>query len=180
MNDLNDAQDWRDVAQHLVEAHGADSGGLTGYAPTLEQLRFAHADTHIALASIGALPPDRHTHPVPVDAGWCDPRPESYRPFPPSPAARRDPLLRLHGFFPLPSDTGLPHTGCYPASEADLTDWAGLSSSGTETADMAAYRRDWITEHAAAAVARWRARADFPAPCRPSQGAAPCQTQMTV
>ena len=70
MNDLNDAQDWRDVAQHLVEAHGADSGGLTGYAPTLEQLRFAHADTHIALASIGALPPDRHTHPVPVDAGW--------------------------------------------------------------------------------------------------------------
>ena len=69
MNDLNDAQDWRDVAQHLVEAHGADSGGLTGYAPTLEQLRFAHADTHIALASIGALPPDRHTHPVPVDAG---------------------------------------------------------------------------------------------------------------
>src|SRR5271165_5276992 len=118
MNDLNDAQDWRDVAQHLVEAHGADSGGLTGYAPTLEQLRFAHADTHIALASIGALPPDRHTHPVPVDAGWCDPRPESYRPFPPSPAARRDPLLRLHGFFPLPSDTGLPHTGCYPASEA--------------------------------------------------------------
>ena len=164
MNDLNDAQDWRDVAQHLVEAHGADSGGLTGYAPTLEQLRFAHADTHIALASIGALPPDRHTHPVPVDAGWCDPRPESYRPFPPSPAARRDPLLRLHGFFPLPSDTGLPHTGCYPASEADLTDWAGLSSSGTETADMAAYRRDWITEHAAAAVARWRARADFPGP----------------
>ena len=57
MNDLNDAQDWRDVAQHLVEAHGADSGGLTGYAPTLEQLRFAHADTHIALASIGSLPP---------------------------------------------------------------------------------------------------------------------------
>ena len=71
-------------------------------------------------------------------------------------------------------------TGCYPASEADLTDWAGLSSSGTETADMAAYRRDWITEHAAQ---RWLAgepERTSPAPCRPSQGAAPCQTQMTV
>jgi hypothetical protein len=164
MNDLDDAQDWRDIAQHLVQAHGADSGGLTDYAPTLEQLRFAHADTHVALASTGALPPDRHTHPSPVDAGWCDPRPESYRPFPPSASAQNDPFLKLRGFFPLPSSTGLPHTGCYPDSEADLTDWAGLASRGTQTAEMAAYRRDWIAEHAAGAVARWRARADFPSP----------------
>ena len=67
MNDLNDAQQWREMAEHLVEAHGAHSGGLIGYAPTLEQLRFAHADTHVALASIDALPPDRHTHPLPMD-----------------------------------------------------------------------------------------------------------------
>ncbi len=77
MNDPDDAQDWRDMAQHLIEAHGADSGGLIDYAPTLEQLRFAHPDTHIALASIGAPPPDRRTYPLPVDAGWYDPRPES-------------------------------------------------------------------------------------------------------
>ena len=114
--------------------------------------------------SIGALPPDRHTHPVPVDAGWCDRWPESYRPFPPSASARNDPLLRLRGFFPLPSGTGLPHTGCYPVSQADLADWSGLSSSGSETAGSAAYRRDWIAGHAAAAVTRWRARADFPGP----------------
>ena len=105
MNDPDDAQGWRDMGQHLIEAHGGSSGGLAGYAPALDQLCFPHADIHVALASIGALPPDRHTHPAPVDAGWCDRRPESYRLFPPSASAQNDPLLGLHGFFPLPSDT---------------------------------------------------------------------------
>ena len=73
MNDPDEARQWREMAEHLVEAHGAHSGGLIGYAPTLEQLRFAHADTHVALTSIDALPPDRHTHPLPVDAGWSPP-----------------------------------------------------------------------------------------------------------
>jgi hypothetical protein len=164
MNDPGDAQGWRDMGQHLIEAHGGSSGGLAGYAPALDQLCFPHADTHVALASIGALPPDRHTYPVPVDAGWCDRRPESYRLFPPSASAQNDPLLGLHGFFPLPSDTGLPRTGCCPASQADLADWSGLSSSGSEIAELAAYRRNRITGHAAAAVTRWRASADFPAP----------------
>jgi hypothetical protein len=34
MNDPDGAQQWREMAEHLVEAHGAHSGGLIGYAPT--------------------------------------------------------------------------------------------------------------------------------------------------
>ena len=72
MSDQSDAEQWHEMARHLVQAHGAEPGGLMVYAPTLEQLRFAHADTHVALASINELPPDRHTHPLPMDAGWYD------------------------------------------------------------------------------------------------------------
>ena len=46
-----DARHWQETAQHLVQAHGALPGALISYAPTLEQLGFAHADTHEALAS---------------------------------------------------------------------------------------------------------------------------------
>jgi hypothetical protein len=107
------------MARHLVEAHGADLDGLSGYAPTLEQLHFAHADTHRALASIHELPPDRHTHPLPMNAGWWAERAQSFRPFQPSAAAREDPFG-----FPWPCQTGLPHTGTAPRTEADLADWA--------------------------------------------------------
>jgi hypothetical protein len=74
VNNVNASEQWRDAASHLVEAHGAHSGSLIAHAPTLEQLRFAHADTHVALASADALPPDRHTHPLPLDAGRPDAR----------------------------------------------------------------------------------------------------------
>ena len=50
MNDLNDTETWRDMSEHLVQAHGGDADALISYAPTLEQLRVAHADTHVALA----------------------------------------------------------------------------------------------------------------------------------
>ena len=30
MNDPDEAQQWREMAEHLVEAHGAHSGGLIG------------------------------------------------------------------------------------------------------------------------------------------------------
>ena len=83
----NDARCWRETAQHLVQAHRALPGALTSYAPTLEQLHFAHADTHDALASDGAAAPDGHTHTGPLDPGYPYARDSSFRPFPPGPTA---------------------------------------------------------------------------------------------
>ena len=157
MNDLDDAGQWREMAQHLVEAHGAHSGGLIGYAPTLEQLRFAHADTHVALVSIDALPPDRHTHPLPMDAGWCDMRESSYRPFPPSASARDDPFL---SGWPMPYQTGLPQTYISPLTDADLADWAAVQPF----ADVSA---SGVTNNAAIAAARRQARVSFPSLAQP-------------
>lgn len=142
---------------HLVRAHGADSDGLTCSGPTLEQLRFAHADTHLALASSGMQPPDRHTHPLPLDAGWYEVRERSHRPFLPSPSMRDDPFLIA---FPSPHrHTGLSHTGVVPLTEADLANWTDLQpfpdDSGVPLAG--------IREHADRAAARWLTRAAFPA-----------------
>jgi hypothetical protein len=163
MSEPDDAQQWHEMAQHLVQGHGADENGLITYAPTLDQLRFAHADTHVALASINALSPDPHTHPLPMDAGWPDFRQSSYRPFLPSASARKDPL---QGGWPLSCQTGLPQTNMWPATKADLTDWAALRSPVYASADQ-------IKRHAAKAAARWLARADFP-------GAVQTQTQPPI
>jgi len=175
MNGPDDARKWRDIAEHLVHGHGANSRSLVGHAPTLDQLHFVHADTHAALASVGGWPPDHHTHPAPITAGWVDQRSASYRPFPPSISAQDEPFFKQDGFFPLPFDTGLPHTGCYPTSEADLTDWAAaVSSSRSGTRAITAQRHVLITEHAAAAAARWRTTADsagLVAPRLPTQSA---------
>ena len=129
MSDPDDAQQWDEMAQHLVRAHGGNPGKLIGWTATLEQLRFAHADTDVALASIDAPPPDGHTHPLPMDPGWRAARESSYRPAPPSPSARKDVPFSdptWPGIFAFPSvwHTGLPHTSVHPRSEADLADWA--------------------------------------------------------
>jgi hypothetical protein len=87
MTQDNDARHWHKIAQHLVQAHRAQPGALTSYAPTLEQLRFAHADTHEALASHGEAAPDGHTHARPLDPGHPYARDSSFRPFPPGPTA---------------------------------------------------------------------------------------------
>lgn len=135
MNQLNDASTWHDTVSHLVQAHGADPAALIGYTPTLEQVTFAHFDTHVALQIAGLQPPDGHAHPEPLDPGWSEARPGSYRPFPRSPAAGEDSFFASPGTFPLPSHTGLPHTGEIPgtyshdgvaydhAAQADLADW---------------------------------------------------------
>jgi len=81
------ARAWHQTAQHLVQAHDALPGALISYAPTLEQLQFAHADTHQALASNGAAAPDGHTHTGPLDPGYPYARDSSFRPFPPGPTA---------------------------------------------------------------------------------------------
>lgn len=135
VNPLNDARDWRDTVSHLVQAHGADPAALIGYTPTLEQVTFAHFDTHVALEIADMRPPDGHAHPEPLPPGWSEARPESYRPFPPSPAAGEDPFFTSPHTFPTPRHTGLPHTGEHPgkfdhdgvaydlAAAADLADW---------------------------------------------------------
>jgi len=179
MNGLDDAAQWDEEVLHLVRGHGADAASLIGYVPTLEQARFAHCDTHAALDIARLRPPDGHAHPAPGDPGWYEPRPGSYRPFPPSATAGADRFFTEDEAFPWPTFTGLPHTGMQPAAEADLADWPsaalrilhenvvrfGWLSPGQPEADL----RDWIRGHAAATQARWLAGADYPAaPGRPA------------
>lgn len=156
---MSDAGQWHEMARHLVRGHGADPDGLAGWAPTLEQLRFGHADTHVALASQNTQPPDGHSHTWPVDAGWPGPRKSSYRPFPPSPDARED-----HFGWPLPYQDGLPHTYTFPDSEADLADWAAgrFTHPGAQAAVPA--QPDWIRDAAVRASAAALARTSFPGP----------------
>jgi hypothetical protein len=106
MTSGNDARQWHETAQHLVQAHGALPGALTSYAPTLEQLRFAHADTHEALTGNGAAAPDGHTHTGSLDPGYPYSRDSSFRPFPPGPNAS----CRTAGLAYFGWETGLPQT----------------------------------------------------------------------
>ena len=157
MNALDDGRQWRDMADHLAEAHGAHADSLIGYAPTLEQLCFVHADTHVALASANVQPPDRHTHPLPINAGWVVARESSYRPFPPSASAQGDPFFID---FPLPHQTGLPQTCISGLTEADLAGWAAMRPLEHVSASA-------VVHHAACASARWLTRVSFPDPAQP-------------
>ena len=105
MTSGDDARQWQETAQHLVQAHGAEPGALTSYAPTLEQLHFAHADTHEALAGDGTAAQDGHTHTQPLDPGYPYARDSSFRPFPPGPTAS----CRSSGPY-FSWETGLPQT----------------------------------------------------------------------
>jgi hypothetical protein len=160
MNPLNDARTWRDTVSHLVQAHDADPAALIGYTPTLEQVAFAHFDTHVALEIGGMRPPDGHAHPEQLPAGWSEARPESYRPFPPSPAAREDAFFTSPQTFPTPRHTGLPHTGECPgkfdhdgvgydqAAAADLADWpAAVRRKRIEREEsLNIEREEWLQE----------------------------------
>jgi hypothetical protein len=154
----SDTQQWREMAGHLTQAHGGDPSALISYAPTPEQLYFAHADTHVALASIDAAPPDRHTHLLPMNAGWHDARTSSCRPFQPSPQAQDDQFASFA--FPLPYMTGLPHTWMVPGSEAELADWA----AGQPFPDLSENSAGSVRLAAANAAARWAAIVSFPGP----------------
>lgn len=169
----NAARQWDEVAQHLVQAHGAAPDGLIGYTPTLEQLNFAHLDTHAALDLINARPPDGHTHAAPLDPGWCDPRPSSFRPFPPSASAGRVRTSKDPFTFPESCQTGLPHTGERPLTEADLRDWARTVAGYRVRDGYDAFVLDCIKDDARAAAARWLTRADFPRPVQAIRGNPP-------
>lgn len=154
---MSDAEQWQEMAEHLVQAHGGNADGLIGSGYTLEQLHFAHADTHLALASINARPPDGHTHPLPMDPGRRTARESSYRPFPASPS--------IPYSAPVTGQTGLPHLGWHPGSEADwLADLAAGRFGSPAAADAAAGNSRLIKAAAARASAAWLARTSFPSP----------------
>jgi hypothetical protein len=131
MNDVGEARQWDEVVRHLIQAHGAEPGRLTGFVFTLGEVRFAHLDTHAALAIISQRPPDGHTHPAPENPGLLSPLSSAYMPFPGSPSVREhgayqhaSRLFRApERFHPIPEFTGLPQTGVHPSTEADLADW---------------------------------------------------------
>lgn len=195
MMEPGDVQRWHETVSHLVHAHGADAARMIGYAPTLEQVTFAHFDTHVALEIAGLRPPDGHAHPEPLAPGWSEARPESYRPFPSSPTAQEDTFFTSPHTFPLPSHTGLPHTGEHPgtfdhdgvifdaAAQAALADWPSavrrkglarneLRDRPRSPAQVDEALRGYIRQYAATAGARWLAGADFP-PAQPGPGARP-------
>jgi hypothetical protein len=170
--DPADVREWHELAGHLVQAHGGEPNGLIGNGLTLNQVRFAHADTHLALDLIGAGPPDGHAHQWPM--GDVDPasRLSSYAPFWPAPGHGEDDYSFR---FPSPSQTGLPHTGTHQRSLAQLADcWAAgqlpphlTCPDDAEEAQWAyragklgvteATRSDWIRACADRASARWLA-----------------------
>jgi len=182
--DPADVRQWPELAQHLVQGHGGEPNGLASNELTLNQIRFAHADTHLALAFINASPPDGHAHPGPLDAGEPTGRLASYFPFWGSPSRDAD------AQFPAPAQTGLPHTGLYHVSRAELADWAAgrlprrhTSPAAEDDAQWAywagklgvteATRAEWIQANADRATTRWRASISFPAaPARQGTAAA--------
>lgn len=152
MNDTDGALEWREMAEHLVQAHGADPDCLIGYAPTQEQLCFAHADTHIALAGEGAHPPDGHVHSLPIDTGWPFPQESSYRPFPPSRGAVDDPFG-----WPMPHQTGLHH-------HISRLSGRELDVAGSLLAKQFIRPEDLAALCAAVRGTAWQASVDFPCP----------------
>jgi hypothetical protein len=185
--ELKDAMEWHAMVGHLVQAHGAAPALIISCTPTLDQVAFAHFDTHVALELAGLRPPDGHSHPEPLRPGWSEGRPGSYSPFPPSPTAQQNPFFTRPHAFPLPSNTGLPHTGVRPgryshdgvaydlAAQADLADWS--SAVRRKCLELNSWRDrpqspaqvdeallDYIRQHAVGANARWLAGAGFPGP----------------
>ena len=57
--------------------------------------------------------------------------------------------------FPVPAQTGLPHTALYPRAEDEEADWVYRAAKLGVTG---ATRTDWIKAHADYACAAWRAR----------------------
>jgi hypothetical protein len=162
MSGHDDALQWHEMAEHLVQAHGAAADRLIGYAPTLEQLRFAHADTHIALAVEDAQPPDGHVHSLPLDGSWPAAQERSYRPFPRSPSTADNSLA-----WPCPEHTGLHHhvitlSGDRAHRIAEPLFVKLLLKKSISPEDLAAAR----------AAAR-RARADFPRPVQTRRSSRP-------
>ena len=180
MNDLDAAGLYDRELTHLVQAHGAESDLLIGYALNLTQLRWAHFDTHAALDIAQVRPPDGHVHPALPDPGGPGQPLASFRPFLPSPALAGTalPLSAPCRFLAASWYTGLPQTGatppansledvtgCWSSAAADLTVSRALRQARREAGPdrVLAEYRDEPKSLADAAAARWLARVSFPA-----------------
>lgn len=121
MNEQDDARLWHQEVSHLVQAHGASPGRLSGLAHTLGQYRWVHFDTHAALDIAQMRPPDGHVHAELPDPGRPGQSPSCYRPFGSSPAGALSlPSTELPRFVAMTRHTGLPQTGML--ASADLED----------------------------------------------------------
>jgi hypothetical protein len=151
MNSPNDVRHWHETAGHLAHGHSGDPDRLISYAPTLEQLHFAHADTHLVLAVMGRRPPDGHVHPAAIETGWPTAYESSHRPFLPSASAVADPAT-----WPLPHPTGIRHH----LSRLSLTDtsvvWALIARQFIRPEDLAALADDHFAARAGARHTRPR------------------------
>jgi hypothetical protein len=191
MSGPNAAEQYNRELAHLVQAHGADSDLLIGYALNLTQLHWAHFDTHAALDIAQVRPPDGHVHPALPDPGGPGQPPASYRPFLPSPALAGGalPLSAPLRFHATADYTGLPQTGATPPASC-LQDVTGCwSAEAASLAVSRARRGAWgemdpelvlagyrgeLKRLADAAAARWLARTSFPsAPTRPGAARPP-------
>lgn len=111
------APEWDEAARHLVRAHGADPNCLLSLGVPVNQLRWAHFDTHAALEIAGLQPPDGHVHrelPDPdldPQGDRSDPRFKPFRSAPSSPGAAPTPTASYYAQY---ADTGLPQTGMAP------------------------------------------------------------------
>ncbi len=152
-DDMDDARQWHEMADHLVHGHSADPDRLISYAPTLEQHRFRHADTHVALAVTGTEPPDGHVHSAAIRTGWPTAYESSYRPFGPSVTAAADPADR-----PLPHQTGIHHHMSQLAQADTNVAWSLLARQLIRPEDLADVR------------AERQERAEFPRPVHTQSG----------
>jgi hypothetical protein len=167
MNGPGEARQWGEAVSHLVRAHGAEPGRLTGFVYPLGDVRFIHLDTHAALSIIGQRPADRHIHPAAENPRSLSQLSSGFMPFPDSPSTqeagghqygKRSPLSP-----PCSTVTGLPQTGVQPGADADLADWA----SAALRILLEIYRENGTPGTAAAAA---RIRADIGRPA--AEGAA--------
>jgi hypothetical protein len=131
------ASEWNQAVEHLVQAHGGARNLIISRTPTLEQVHFAHLDTHVALETASLDPPDGH-----ATRNRCPPDGPKYAPEPagPSPVTQGRGIRHLQ-LFPSSAHsalTGLPHTGERPGLiggggpahdaivQAELADWASV------------------------------------------------------
>lgn len=85
----DDAARWDHIACHLTAAHGTNPRAIESYAPTLGQLEREHWTAHLTGDATGLMfqhSHQPHSHDGPLPEGQQHRAPDSYAPFPPSPA----------------------------------------------------------------------------------------------
>jgi hypothetical protein len=150
MDDMDAAGQHARETGHLIRAHGADAGRLTGRMLSAGQLSWLHFDTHAALDIAQAEPPDGHVHTALPDPG--------------------------HRFTASHEHSGLPQTEMDPGRSPgeDLTGrWPSaalaiarglIEENGDDPSRVLAQYRAELKHLADAVAARRQAATGFPSP----------------